>query len=523
VIGFVPLLFVFAAVLWSRLKLRAGRQWRRGALEAAVLIGSATILGTELLGWLHRLHPAWIALAWVIAGTASAVYLWRDLRGPQPIRDRLIRRLRTFSLPRLLRYWSPLELVTLGLVIGVTGLVAWFSPPTNFDSMTYHLPRVMHWFQQGTLEHYPTSNVRQLAYGPGAAYWQVQLWSLFDGDLAANLPQWAALVGSAIALTLWLQRFFDHRTLAPAVLTALTLPMVLLQASSTQTDLLVGCWLLIAAVMLSSRDSADLPAASLAGLAIGLAVVTKPSAVLFVAPLAIVAGWRIIRTRGSAPAFRAGLLWVVVSLVVCLPHFSRNQRWFGQPLGHDFGTVVESFSPPLAAANGIRWLLLNIPSMGAWQAAAGLIESAGIDPNHPAISFREYKFSPPSAAVVYRLLLPDEDFAGCTVSLLLIALLALAPRARLVPPGAERRAGAQPLTPWLVALVAMLALNFVVLKWQVWGNRLLLPWTLFACPVLVAMTGVWRQRHLRMLYCGILLLQAAFVLTFSLIETRIIA
>ena len=158
-----------------------------------MLVASGTIVLSEFLGTIRRLHPTWISLAWFGAGVASLVYLWRERSRIPLFIDRLKRRVKTALLPHLLTYWSPVELATLGLVLGATGVIAWFSPPTNFDSMTYQLPRVMHWFQQGTLEHYPTSNTRQLAYGPGAAYWQAQLWSLFDGDRAAHLPQWAAL------------------------------------------------------------------------------------------------------------------------------------------------------------------------------------------------------------------------------------------------------------------------------------------------------------------------------------------
>jgi hypothetical protein len=62
----------------------------------------------------------------------------------------------------------------------------------------------------------------------------------------------------------------------------------------------------------------------------------------------------------------------------------------------------------------------------------------------------------------------------------------------------------------------MFVLNIVVLKWQIWGNRLLLPWALLTCPVLVAMTGAWRLPWLRTLAGTLLLLQAIFVLSFSL-------
>jgi hypothetical protein len=62
----------------------------------------------------------------------------------------------------------------------------------------------------------------------------------------------------------------------------------------------------------------------------------------------------------------------------------------------------------------------------------------------------------------------------------------------------------------------MLFLHILFLKWQFWGNRLLLPCALFVCPVLVAMTGAWRYRSLRGTAGILMLLQTIFVLAFSL-------
>jgi hypothetical protein len=47
-------------------------------------------------------------------------------------------------------------------------VLALITPPNMYDSMTYHMSRVVHWIQNGSLAHYPTSIGRQLFLPPGA-------------------------------------------------------------------------------------------------------------------------------------------------------------------------------------------------------------------------------------------------------------------------------------------------------------------------------------------------------------------
>src|SRR6185369_10694518 len=54
------------------------------------------------------------------------------------------------------------------LLIGVIGFIlcatlatALLYPPNTWDSMTYHMPRVMHWITNANIGFYPTANSRQ--------------------------------------------------------------------------------------------------------------------------------------------------------------------------------------------------------------------------------------------------------------------------------------------------------------------------------------------------------------------------
>ena len=224
-------------------------------------------------------------------------------------------------------------------------------------------------------------------------------------------------------MSVWIRRLIPRGTMGLAVLVGLTLPMGILQASSSQTDLQVAAWLLIAVALMSRSTSDQTHSLGFAGLAFGLAVLTKPVAVLVGVPLALLVLWKISRQSSWAAAARAGLITVALGILICAPHFGRNQSTFGDPLGSSAGTLLEERSAADLVANATRWALLNVPSMTAWETAADVLEGIGADVNNPATTYHGLHFSPAHPEIVHRLLLPDEDFAAYTPTLVLIAVL----------------------------------------------------------------------------------------------------
>src|SRR4029453_2950809 len=83
----------------------------------------------------------------------------------------------------------------------VTAFIALAAAPNTWDSMTYHLTRVMHWEQERSLHFYATNIQRQLHLTPGAEYVILHLHLLSGGDRLANLPQWFASLGSLFVVS----------------------------------------------------------------------------------------------------------------------------------------------------------------------------------------------------------------------------------------------------------------------------------------------------------------------------------
>jgi len=497
-------LLVFLALLSWRLRQRSGRAWRLGAIEAGTILAGGVVLGSELLSVFNLFRPAWISVAWMLGGVAAVFLLGSTWRQDSRTRHRVVVRL--LRLPRRIRRAAGAWWCLLGLVVA-TGIIAGISPPTNFDSMTYQFPRVMHWLQQGNTDHFPTTNVRQLSYGTGAAYWQSQLWVLGDGDRAASLLQWLAGLGALSGLSLCLRRIVPRRARALALLTAFALPMTLLQASSSQTDLQVTAWCLAGLALLATNRSGGTLTMALAGLAFGLAVLTKPTAALVGTPFAIMMLWPRSGTGTSSRAIRQALIVGVTGLLICSPQILRNLHAFGTPLGPSGGTLMEKHSPAAWLGNGARWISLNVPSLTYWHATAGALEFMGLDVNDPATTFTGLDYAPAKPEVVYRLLLADEDFVPYTSVIVLVGLSLWIGRR-------HRPRGPKIWGWWMAGAVSLMAFAALV-KWQCWGNRLLLPLAWLLLPVLMGRSGVsavpWGQR----LIVAAFTLNAAWLLAFS--------
>ncbi len=120
--------------------------------------------------------------------------------------------------------------------------------------MTYHLSRVMHWQQQQSLSYFPTPNLRELHAGPWAEMAVLQGQILIGRDRLAASVQWIAMIGCLIGVS-YIAKLLggSGEAQALAAFITVTIPMGILQSTSTQTDYVVSLWLVcLAAFSLES-------------------------------------------------------------------------------------------------------------------------------------------------------------------------------------------------------------------------------------------------------------------------------
>jgi hypothetical protein len=490
--GLLPVLSfgLFVAAIHRRVELDPAHDWRVSWLSGSVAWGLAVLLITELLnlaGLLSRagILSCWLAitagLAWVVFAPAERTRTGTSPPGPTPSRWRLD---------------APLDLVLIAVIAALVltlAALAIVAPPNTWDSMTYHMGRVAHWAQNGSVNHYPTTITRQLYLGPWAEFAVLHFQLLAGSDRWANLVQWMAMVGSAVGASLIAGRLGAPRSaqLGAAAVTV-AIPMGILQATSTQTDYVTAFWVTsFASYLLLIMDPAIGPRGRLvvlAGLALGLATLTKATALPFALPFAL---WLLAWATREQKRRRLALLFAMGTIAASLSigHYWRNETTFGRPLGPRAEVdrySNETRSPAAVTSNVIRNIGLHLPtplstvnrvSLRTIQRLHRLI---GFDIDDPRTS---YMWGQPPDQFDIGKPRYHEDLAG---NFLHAALMGLAFGVMLVSPG--DRAGIR--RAYALALVAGFLLFSALLRWQPWGSRLQMPFFVLGAPLIAA--TFWR-------------------------------
>jgi 4-amino-4-deoxy-L-arabinose transferase-like glycosyltransferase len=436
--------------------------YRQAFLGAAICFGILLAAITELLSLFTAISYISLLFCWGGIIFIVSIYLQRHWDSAR------------FAPPKL---ESPLMLIGIAYILATTLLIALVSPPNNFDSMTYHMARVVHWIQNGSVAHYPTHITRQLYSSPGAEYAIMHLQILGGGDLFANLVQWFAMCGSIIGTSLIAKEFgaSNRIQVLTAVLTA-TVPMGILQATSTQNDLVVAFWLVSFVYFgnLLIRTPAMTVALACGG-SLGLAILTKGSAYIFAFPLLLWllgSGLTAHRRRFIKPIIVAG----VIAISLNAGHYWRNYALWGNPLATDGEKLTNDHITIRATVSNLTRNIAShtwtpIPSMNnlQFQGVAFVHEFLGIELSDPATSFNEVIFSPAKTSM-------DEDYAGNGLHLLLVlvSIVALILRRKSLP---------RAMIPYALSLAAGFLLYCMLLKWQPWGTRLQLPLFVLASPL----------------------------------------
>jgi hypothetical protein len=462
------------------------RRARRRPLPLSMAVGLGLLVAWQAivssgLSVLSAVNGTSLALAACLPPMVAVLVARRDDGGPVAA---LLRAWKSIRWAFVAPGWQGALNFPLALILAV---VAATHAPSNWDSMTYHLARVAHWIQRGSVAPYETSILRQNILAPGAEYVLLGLQAVADSDRLANglqLFAWILVAWSAMPLARICGA--PRRAAAWAGPIVAGAPMLVLQATSTQNDL-VAAALALAIVAASlpflHRTARAGPADALVlGTLMAAGFVVKVTTLLCAAPVVLVALTGSMRSMRSWPLRRTAVVLLggtAIALGVAGPQLLRmataDARSVALTAPYVFPLVGEWGA---REANLLRALTRHLPE------SANVLADLGGRPSALPLFHEDLAANP-----------VQSSFAMVGIMLLVLGWRRATPRSRW--------AGAMVLGSWVVFQMT--------LRSNDWISRLETP--LFA--LLPATMGGWRLVHPPALRQGILAAFAALSLAFG--------
>jgi len=463
---------------------RIDPDWRLSWLLACAGWGVALSLIVEGTAAAHLLSAGPVTVGWILidAGVLGLAFHLRSRRAA-------VQRLREGPPTSRSPWDARLLLAATIAIIAVLGWIAAFTSTTNYDSMTYHMTRVVHWVQQHSVAHYPTVNWRQIEFGPWGEFAILNVYLLEGGDRLANLPQWFAMVTSVIGACLITRQLLPaeagesvrRRATALTALLVATLPIGITQSVTTQNDYVIAAWVVCAMALSLAlyADPRNLWYTVGLGCTLAVGFFTKSTMALFVAPaVGALLLFLLIRLGDMRLRLRLLLILGVCFIAINAPHMARNYALYGSPMGSDAGMKLlrnGDISLSGTASNVIRNLSLYVatgiePVTRAFDDLARQAHRlTGRDLNDPSLTLNTISFG------IHDPFKVGDSFANSAYHPLILAVAMILLLIRRVP-----RRGALWIYAGLVA--ASFVLFCALLRWQWWHSRFHLPMFVLFMP-----------------------------------------
>jgi|WetSurSiteA1Bulk_404760.scaffolds.fasta_scaffold16860_2 hypothetical protein len=465
--------------------------WRMSVLQSAALLGGYMVLFSELLSLFHALTAFWVAVFWGVAFVFSMILGWRS--------GWILEEFHSLKTGWTKPGWFDILAGTIVMIIlTLLFIVAVKSPINNNDSLQYHMSRVMHWVQNHSLQHYATSFVPQLIHPLWAELAILNIRLLSGTDQFVNLLQWFSLAGGLVAISA-VTKILDRNKawLWGSIAFALSLPAGILEATSTQNDLVVAFWTICLLFFIFRGSKTELHGLDffMIGSVLGLGMLTKGTFFPYAAAPMVYFITRLFRTGNLKKTFKAILLVSVIAILLNLGNWSRNIITFGTPLGSK--AFVSKF-----ASN----------TYGPIQIMAGLSRNITQNFATPNESLNNQinltlqsifgNYDPASASFQLEWGWNHEDIAGNPLHILLIfasTILLLILRKKINQPI---------IWAYMLVVLFMFFLLAVVVNYDPYGIRYQLPLYMAWAPLIGASLGILERKYLNYIIILLLLLSA---------------
>ena len=461
----ILLFFVFSLIGFYYVRKNA---FRDSIIKSFLITFLIFFTTTEILSLFHFITRSSIITVWVISLVVVLGYIsinWQILQAQLKYHLQVSKTQHKNRNSRI----SILCGAAVGLILLISLIIALKSPPNNYDSMTYHMARVSHWIQNQSIRYYPTAIPRQNYSMPLAEFGILHLQLLSNSDQYANLIQWSSLLISIFLVTLLAKETgVSKEGQWLSALITVTIPIAVLQSSSTQNDLVVGAFCLgFAYFMLKSVNDFSYENIFFASLSMGFALATKGTAYVYCAAIGVSIGGINLFGKKWVDFKRITISYIMIITLALLMNsgiYIRNWQLNNHPiLPSNEKTINEEFSARIFLSNVVRngAAHLATPVHGFNQILTNSITNLlGSNIDNPASTSKWSTFK-----VSYRI---SEDDSGNFFHFLLLTF------SILVTPW-KKKDQPQKYKSLLTAVVISTILFCLLFKWQPWGSRLQIP------------------------------------------------
>lgn len=499
---------------------------------SSILWGSLLVLITEILSLFHLITREFTIIAWgsILIILLIALYFsnkkWNN-NNHISIKDLIISNSRV-----QIQSINISQFILLSIIVAqicLLALVAIIYPPTTWDSMTYHMARVAHWQQNQSIAYYATGIIRQIQNQPFSEYTILNLQVIYGSDRFANIVQWFAMLFSLIIVSNITKKLGGNRLQQIiSALLVVTLPMGILQATSTQNDYTISLWLVaFFSMCLSIIKNPDAKVWWFgAGFSLGLALFTKATAYIFTIPILFLLWIYLIKNKKMAQSIGICFIIVFLAFIINLGLFIRNFSTFSSPLGPTDGYTNEIITPMVTVSNIIRNTSIQIPFADD---SSGYFNQMSMDIHGLLSLLHQFtKLSPIDSRTSYTTdidpftmkPLLSEDLAPSPWHLLLILSTIIIGFIYLpLKIGVNKIFRSGERLPLIYLSMIAFCLAFILfsayLKWQPWQSRLLLPIFVIWCTVIPLILWSDNRIHHSMVYLSIIMGLLSFTITFD--------
>lgn len=483
IISFILLLF-----------LRSDKSFSLSFIKALLLF-SLTVFGiTELLSLIGFLNHIGVIISWSLVNIILIFQFYK--RG---IYKKILSKIK--GQIRFVKTRKPPFKILLSLVVViVTGLLfqGFVYPPNNWDSLTYHMSRIMYWIGNGSVDHFQTHILRHLYQPPFAEYVILNLNLANGNDYFSNNVQGVYLIGCLFVAIAILKEFGVSANYKLFVcLLILTTPSVLLQATTTKNDIVVAFFILATIHFFRKIIQSNQPLDFIfLGLSIGLGMLTKSTFYVFTAPIILILGISFLYKNVKTKSYfwlTQSIIAIVIALSINATHFYRNYKVDQDILNIDKneakGYSNESMSVSFFTSNCIKniGLHLGYPFQDVFdKGIRKWHEKNNIDINNPKLNYLGISYEGA------RKLTTHEDYVPNTFQFLFIFCAFLFTIYQMVR---YRKINLFLLSLWGI-LILQIILFVLFLKWQPWHTRLHIPLFIESCIILVLTFKEYKTRKL---------------------------